>query len=446
MRKINKRSVILLPLIVLLTGIASFAQNSYPFVISLEPVIPKEFPGLQSYAWAKDGDRLLLIGGRTDGLHKRQPFASFNKQYNNTELIVLDLKLEKIWKKSLTSLPLSIAEQLQSTNMEFFQKANHLVLIGGYGYSETKGTHITHPSLLSIKVKELINAVINNGDCTPFIQQIKDERMAVTGGRLNKLANTFYLVGGQRFDGRYNPHGPDHGPGFSQQYTNQIRRFILSESNDKLGIDYFSAITDSLLLHRRDYNLLMQYDDDGGEMLSIYSGVFQYGKNVPFTTLIDITKNGHTEIAGFNQQFCHYHAATLPVYNNETKTMYSVFFGGIAQNYTDSADMPVKDDNIPFVKSISIVERKNNTIKEYVLPGMMPGYFGAAAEFIPANEKLFSENGIMNMDKLNKKNTMIGYIVGGIDSRAPNVFWSNEADASRASPVIWKVYFSIRQE
>ena len=266
--------------------------------------------------------------------------------------------------------------------------------------------------------------------------------MAVTGGRLNKLNNMLYLVGGQRFDGRYNPHGPDHGPGFSQLYTNQIRKFSLTENNGQLSIENYSSITDSLILHRRDYNLLMQFDNNGKEMLSIYSGVFQYGKDVPFTTLIDINENSYREVPGFNQLFSHYHTATLPVYNNETKTMYSVFFGGIAQNYKDSSGNTVKDNDVPFVKTISVVERRNNTVKEYVLPGKMSGYFGATAEFIPANEKLFAKNGIMNMNKLNKKPTMIGYIIGGIDSRAPNVFWSNEADPSRASPVIWKVFFS----
>lgn len=150
--------------------------------------------------------------------------------------------------------------------------------------------------------------------------------MAVTGGRLNKLNNMFYLVGGQRFDGRYNPHGPDHGPGFSQQYTNQIRKFNLIENNGQLSIENYSSVTDSLLLHRRDYNLLMQLDNDGKEMLSIYSGVFQYSKDVPFTTLIDIDENGYREVPGFNQQFSHYHTATFAAYNNKTKTMYSIFW------------------------------------------------------------------------------------------------------------------------
>lgn len=431
-------------LIFLLFSAITRAQTNFPFKIRLEPMIPQSFPGLQSYAWAKSGDKVLLIGGRTDGLHRRQPFAAFTKQYNNANFIVLDLKEEKVWKKSITALPVLLKEQLQSTNMEFFQEGNQLILIGGYGYSEIKKTHITHPSLISINVTELINAVIKEKDINPFIRQMTDERMAVTGGRLNKLGNQFYLIGGQRFDGRYNPHGPDHGPGFFQQYTNGIRKFRISERDNNLIISDYSAITDSLLLHRRDYNLLMQLDENGKEVLTIYSGVFQYNKDIPFTTLVDITESGFKEIPGFNQQFSHYHTASLPVFSRNTKTMYAVFFGGIAQKYTDTTGNIITDNDVPFVKTISVVERNGNTIKEYILPDGMPGYFGTAAEFIPADEKYFISNSILNLDKISKKEILAGYIIGGIDSRAPHVFWSNAAEPSRASPVIWKVYFSNR--
>lgn len=77
----------------LFISISISAQEKYPFTVTLEPVIPEDFTGLQSYAWAKSGDMVLLVGGRTDGLHPRQPFAAFTKSYNNTELIVLELKI-----------------------------------------------------------------------------------------------------------------------------------------------------------------------------------------------------------------------------------------------------------------------------------------------------------------------------------------------------------------
>ncbi len=216
-------------------SISLSAQEKFPFKITLEPVIPEGFTGLQSYAWAKSGDKILLVGGRTDGLHKRQPFAAFNKTFNNTELIVLDLKSNSVWKKNILSLPASISEQLQSSNMEFYQQDDQLIIIGGYGYSATKRDHITYPSVISIKVNEIIHSIANNQSVEPYILQLSDERMAVAGGRLAKLNNVFYLIGGQRFDGRYNPHGPDHGPGFSQQYTNQIRKFNVTIKDDKFS-------------------------------------------------------------------------------------------------------------------------------------------------------------------------------------------------------------------
>lgn len=417
------------------------AQEKIPFTVKLEPVIPKGFSGLQSFAWAKADNMVLLVGGRTDGLHRRQPFAAFTKTFSNTDLFVLDLKTNEVWKKDIQSLPVSISEQLQSSNMEFYQQDDQLIIIGGYGYSETKRDHITFPSIISIKVKDMIHSIINNQSIEPYILQQIDERMAVAGGRLAKLNNLYYLVGGQRFDGRYNPHGPDHGPGFSQKYTNQIRKFNIVIKGGNLKIDNYSTATDSLLLHRRDYNLISQINKNGKESLTIFSGVFQYEKDIPFTTLVDITETGYKEVPDFNQQFSHYHTATLPIYSNKNKIMYNIFFGGIAQYVKSDNNEIIKDDNIPFVKSISVVERSSRIIKEYLLPDKMPGYFGAAAEFIPFNEKLSITNNILDFDKINGKQ-LVGYIIGGIDSRGPNVFWSNETDASRASPVIWKVYIS----
>lgn len=428
-------------LLLLLTSASISAQDKYPFKITVEPVIPEGFTGLQSFAWAKKGDFVLLVGGRTDGLHRRQPFAAFTKTYNNTDLIVLDLKSKRTWKKNIQSLPTSIGEQLQSSNMEFYQQDDDLIIIGGYGHSETKRDHITHASIIRIQVKEVINAVINHQSFETFILQLPDERMAVAGGRLAKLNNVYYLVGGQRFDGRYNPHGPDHGPGFSQQYTNQIRKFNLEIKNNKISIENYSSITDSLLLHRRDYNLLPQIDGYGNESLTIFSGVFQYEKDIPFTTLVDINESGYSQVPDFHQRFSHYHTATIPVYSKINKTMYNIFLGGIAQFTMDENQKIIEDDNVPFTKSISVVERNKEMIKEYVLPEQMPGYFGAAAEFVPASNKLLSGNNIIDFEKIRGKQ-LAGYIIGGIDSRAQNVFWSNETDASRASPVLWEVYIS----
>ena len=88
--------------------------------------------------------------------------------------------------------------------------------------------------------------------------------MAVTGGYLGLLNDEFYLVGGQRFMGRYNPMGPDFGPGFIQEYTNAIRRFrIADDGTERYAITDYEETVDTAELHRRDYNLVPQIFPNG---------------------------------------------------------------------------------------------------------------------------------------------------------------------------------------
>ena len=418
------------------------SQSDLPFKIEIEKLAIDSLPALQSYAWAKSGTKILLVGGRTDGLHKRQPFASFNKQFNNTNLIVWDVELNKIWKLSVNEFPNSIAEQLQSSNMEFYQDGNILWLVGGYGYSESKKTHRTYPSIIGIKVEELIHSIVSGSKSDSFIAQIEDTRMAVTGGRMHKHNGKLYLVGGQRFDGRYNPHGPDHGPGFLQEYTNEIRMFNITWTNNNIQIINYTAKKNDDLLHRRDYNLLPQIDRDGKEMLTIFSGVFRYDKDLPYTSLIDIKNEEPAEVNNFSQKFCHYHTANLSMHSRFDRSQYSVFFGGIAQFTPGDKDSILSDENVPFVKTISVIKRNSSGTIEYSLPQSMNGFFGSAAEFIPYNNASFSKFGILELDKLTTNKTLVGYIIGGIGSTEPNVFWSNTPENNFAAPYIWKVYLS----
>lgn len=47
------------------------------------------------------------------------------------------------------------------------------------------------------------------------------------------------------------------------------------------------------------------------------------------------------------------------MYSADSKEMLNLFFGGIAQ-YTDSAGVLVRNDNVPFVKTIAKVSRDRN--------------------------------------------------------------------------------------
>ncbi|WP_133122078.1 hypothetical protein [Brumimicrobium salinarum] len=168
-----------------LVSLPLFSQTA-PFEISIEPINISGLGGIQSYAYGQANGKWLIIGGRLDGLHRRQPWASFDVAGHNNQLLVVDpVSLQK-WSAPLTSLPTSIQEQLSSTNMEFYQEGDYLYCIGGYGFSPTENDHTTFDKLTAIKVSDVVNGIINNTTISTFFRQITDTQFQVTGGRLKK--------------------------------------------------------------------------------------------------------------------------------------------------------------------------------------------------------------------------------------------------------------------
>jgi hypothetical protein len=328
------------------------------FTIQIEPFSISEAPGIQSYALGKTSDgKWLVLGGRIDGLHKIRPFEAFLKKENNTSVFVIDPVASKTWLTDLSILPAAIFEQLQSTNQEFQQRGNTLYVIGGYGYSESKRDHITYPNLTAIDLDGLANAIINKANISTYFRQITDDKLAVTGGQLGLLNDIFYLCGGQYFEGRYNPMGPNHGPGFTQKYTNEIRTFKIADDGNNLSINNYSANQDIQNLHRRDYNMVPQIFPDNSKGFTMFSGVFQYDANIPWLNTVDVIESGYKVNNEFNQLLSQYHSAKVPIYNSETKEMMTVFFGGLSQYQFGENGKLIKDDEVPFVKTISMVTR-----------------------------------------------------------------------------------------
>lgn len=428
----------------MIISVAAIAQKnqSASFSLRLEPLEIDGLPGLQSFAYATWRDKWLLVGGRIDGLHRRQPWASFGEAGQNRYFYVVDPVLQQAWKASIEQLPVTLQEQLQSTNMEFYQVDNKLILAGGYGYSKTADDHITFPYLVVIKVDEMIHAIINRQPVSNTIMQVKDQRMAVTGGRFGKVDDTLLLVGGQRFDGMYNPMGPDHGPGFEQEYTNEIRKFSIKFENDTPVIINYRTLRDSIHLHRRDYNLVPQVFENGEFGFTAFSGVFQYDKDLPYTNSVDISGASYKVNNSFKQRFSHYHSAVLPLYDKGSGTMYSVFFGGIAQYYPDVNGKIISDEDVPFTKAISLITRNKGKVQESYLPLSMPGYLGAAAEFIFRPGVTLYRDGIADFQMIGSGEIEIGYIVGGINSSDRNIFFSNTGKESKANSSIIKVFIT----
>jgi hypothetical protein len=443
--RLNKSIVVSVLLLFIVVPIQLRAQNSSErFRLTVKPVNYPELKGLQSYIYAQWGDEVLILGGRLDGLHRRQPFASFDADFNNRNIWLINLHTKKTISQPINTLSTALQEQLESSNMQCYQKDSLLIVTGGYGYSKTKDEHVTYPYLTIIQIPQLIQAIHQKQNINACFSQIKDERMAITGGRMHLLEDSvFYLVGGHRFDGSYNPMGPDHGPGFTQQYSNSIRRFTLQQIQAQYLIQMKSIWYDSLNLHRRDMNVLPFIDSVGAAALTLFSGVFQYDADIPYHTLVDIRPSGYHLIKGFEQRYNQYQTASFTLFDSSTYSNYSVFFGGIGHYYMQNKKL-IKDNDVPFTKHISVVQRnKDGRLKEYLLPNEMPGYLGASAEFLPANLSLLHTSGVLMLNRITDFNQPIGYIIGGIQSTKRNIFWDNEGELSKASPVIFEVFLSV---
>jgi hypothetical protein len=415
------------------------AQSNNPFQVYLEPMNVPQLGGLQAFAFGQSAGKWLVVGGRLDGLHRRQPFAAFDVAGNNNQLIVVDPQLKQKWSVSISSLPVAMQEQLSSTNMQFHQQGDYLYLIGGYGYNTASASRITFPNLMAIHVPALINSIIAGTSITAHFRQLIDQKFAVTGGHLKKINHTFYLVGGNRFDGNYNPMG---NPTYTQVYTNAIRKFNLTDDGTTITVTHLPEIYDATNLHRRDYNVVPQILPNGAEGITAFSGVFQPTIDLPFLNSVNIDSVSHQVNPNFQQYYNHYHCAVLPAYSKGKNEMHNVFFGGIAQFY-DSSGVLVQDNNVPFVKTIARVSRiANGNMAEYKMPVEMPGLMGAGSEFITLPQIPQFANEVIDLDALQADTTLVGYIYGGISSTAPNIFFTNTGTQSSASSQIYKVYLT----
>lgn len=412
-------------------------QSNFNYNVELTAITTQGIPGLHSFVFAQSNGKWLIIGGRKDGIHARQPFNAFQQAQNNDSIYVLDINAKQYWSASLTNLPSALSEQLQSTNMNFHQINDTLYIVGGYAYSPTSANHITFPYLTTVHVSATIQAVINGGNMSGFFKQITDTAFAVTGGQLGAIGNTFLLVGGHKFTGRYNPMG---NPTYTQSYTNQIRKFQIDNSGSQPVISNYSTVTDPVHLRRRDYNLLPQIFPNGSEGYTISSGVFQSTADLPFLYPVDITSNGHTPVTTFNQYLSNYHSAKVCLYDSINNVMHNLFFGGISQYYYENGSI-VKDDNVPFVKTISRVTRlADGSLQEYQLPLSMPALKGSSAEFIINSNLPHYTSEVLKMSEFSNDTILIGHILGGIHSNSINAFTDNQTNNTNADNTIYAVY------
>ncbi|MBL7754008.1 MAG: hypothetical protein JNM44_05980 [Chitinophagaceae bacterium] len=412
------------------------SQTTFPYQVELQPKTIPNMPGIQAFAFAQHQGKWLIVGGRTDGLHARQPFNAFPASGSNTAIWVVDPVANTLWTSPLQGLSANLTDHLQSTNMNFYQDEDTLYFLGGYGLSSISGSKITFPYLTAIHVSGLMNAVINGTSISGFFKQIEDNRFAITGGRLGKIQNEYLLVGGHQFDGNYNPMG---NPTYTQTYSNAIRRFRFNNSGAQLSFTADSTWADAVHLHRRDYNLLPQVFPNGEEGYTLSSGVFQVTADLPYLYPVEITATGYQPVTSFNQYLSHYHTAYACLWDSLSNEMHSFLFGGMSQYYYQNGTL-IQDQNVPFVKTISRLHRNaQGILTEYQVGTLMPGYLGSASEFIPNLNLPHKNHELFRMDDFLGDTIRLGYILGGISSPTLNPFTNNQTNQTAASPTLYEV-------
>jgi hypothetical protein len=442
--------------------VAAQSPEDLPFEVELVERDVTAMPGLHSFAWAEHDGKWLFVTGRVDGLHavitNLEPIA-FPAEQSNNAVWVVDVVADQAWSRPLDELGDALADPLRVTNPQFHQEGETLYVIGGYGTVSATGEKITFPTLTALDVPGLIEAVTTGGALAPHLRQTTDERLAITGGELRGYGNGGYvLFGGHRFGGEY--AFPDDS-GFTQEYTERISLFAIDGGDDLTISDPFDLEDDSGALRRRDMTVAPAYyrylpvdaedpnDTRIGEDYALYGGVFQPDANLPHRTQIQVAPTDIYEVreSDYEQQFAHYTAPALPLWDRETETMHTTFFGGMAQFYFDEdSGEVVNDPLVPFTDDVvtltNDISERDPVTSETVMAETMPGLLGTNAVLIPAPGLPTSDLGIVDLRAVEGR-TLVGWIVGGIESDAPNPGWMGRAGQdTRASDRVFEVYLT----
>ncbi len=420
----------------LLIPFVSFSQQA--FTVHVVPSAITAVPGIHSGAFANHSGKWIFIGGRIDGIHTMQANMAFPTSGRNDSIFIVDPVLNTYEAVSATTLTGLMYEALCSSNMEYFQDGSNLYMIGGYGSEDSSATWITFPSLISIDLDCLLNKVDSGFPIESCFRQLIDSNLTVTGGAIDKLDSTYYLVFGHRFDGRYsNPPSAL----FYQQYTHEIRKFSIQDDGVNLSISNYRTLQDTNIYHRRDFTMLPQIYPNHDRGFTVFGGVFQKFIDRPFLTPIDITAANVVHQSAFNENLNQYSTASMSIYDSLNNYMHNVFFGGISLYTLDTVTMSLVEDTlVPFVSTISKVTRDaSGVLTESRMQEDMPALKGTNAVFIPDPSVMTLEGKIIDLNALTG-NTRVGYIAGGILSDFPNVANLDPIGMSRPNIVLYEVY------
>lgn len=413
--------------------------------------------GLQSAVAGHHKSDYLFMAGRTNGLHGfNNDGDNFPPNMQNTTVFVINPCKQTVQTRSLHDPESGLTQQqidsLSVTSAQFYQKSNTLYITGGYGVDTATGNFSTKDTLTAINVKRLIKWVTRPDKhklACQYIRQISDPLFQVTGGHMYQASkkNPTLLIFGQDFESVVTPTS-------NGEYTEQVRRFCIQDNGKSLRLVRLQPTAPDPSYRRRDLNVVPIIKRCNGKKIFSYvalSGVFTPDNGI-WTVPVNISANGSTympspELAStFKQGMNNYTCAHVEL-SSKDGSNYIVLFGGITFEYFEDGQFKT-DAELPFTNETTVIVRSvSGNFSQYLLPtqypdipstGSNPGntlLFGASSKFMPAPGISKFSNGVLKLSKI-KEPTVIGYIIGGIQSTLPNT--SVPSDTA-ASPYIFNV-------
>lgn len=436
--------------------ISPVIEGGLPFTITIETEDYTIADGIHSGATARCCSNVLYIAGRTNGLHGfDNGDNNFPPQQQNASVYVINLQEKTVHFRSLydtfSGLTQAQIDTLSVTSPQSYQSGKTLYITGGYGVETDTGNFSTKDTLTAINVPGLIDWVLNPQSTTKasdYIRQMSNPLFQVTGGTMAQIpGHPTLLIFGQNFPGFYNALS-------NGIYTEQVRRFIILDDGKSLGVRILDATPSNPNYRRRDLNVIPVITLDGNKKrpaLVALSGVFTLDGGI-WTVPVEITPEGIPSMANpdllstFKQGTNNYACAHAELFAKDGTT-YSLLFGGMTYEFYQNGEFST-DAEIPFTNQIIALKRsKQGNYTQHLLPTSYPTIvstqsnpgntllFGAGAKFIRSPRIPAYSNGVLKLHKI-KKPTVIGYIIGGIQSTLPN---TNSRADSAASPYIFRV-------
>jgi hypothetical protein len=453
------------------------ATSAIPYSVTLDGFSIAGFPGIHSAVVAGTPEKLILLGGRRNGMHGFPPNReaakgpAFPKTEANDTIYVLDLKNRKLLGAAqVGSLPAKVANQFRANNLQSQLVNGWLYIMGGYGPDLKKGTLSTLSYVTVVNFDALADAVINKKPldaafASANIVQFDHPALAITGGDLELLPDAaggtdFVLAFGHQYDGEYTPGGGL----VNQTYNDGVRVFQFeypANSTKPSKLNFLTAVPNPTggqmdpenPYHRRDLTLKPSLDSSGKRRLAAYGGVFKGGRMEGFLNPVFVGSGAKTVTLTPNtttfQYLSQYNTAAIQLFDNRggSGTVYTTFFGGISQYYWDEATKSLKHDalnlaqgidGLPFINSVSTlkVPTSNDTGSQFLHVGqtMPPSsavpqcsatagsvaapYGGSESKFVIASGMPLATPGVLQLSAITST-SVVGYFVGGIASTAP---------------------------